>query len=195
MLSTGEKPCKSLIRLLLLLAGCWAILLAKRKGIIMFKKILVVSAVAALTSMPTLAQETATMIDVVKNAGCGCCNGWIAQMEAEGFSVKAINLSNDELSDIKVARGLSPQLWACHTATIGEYTVEGHTPAADIRRLLLEQPDAIGIATPGMPLGSPGMDPLGAPGMGFGPDDIEPYDVLLVLRDGTTEIFSSYPGA
>ncbi len=161
----------------------------------MFKKILVVSAVAVLIAVPVAAQSTATLIEVVKNAGCGCCNGWIAQMQDEGFTIEARNLPNEELYDIKVSRGLSPELWACHTATIGGYTVEGHTPADDIRRLLLEQPDAIGIATPGMPLGSPGMDPIGAPSMGFSAEDVEPYDVLLVLNDGTTEIFSSYPGA
>ncbi|VAW22677.1 CopG protein, partial [hydrothermal vent metagenome] len=156
----------------------------------MFKRILVVSAIAALTSMPSVAQETATLIDVVKNAGCGCCDGWIAQMQEEGFTVKSSNLSNEELYDIKVARGLSPELWACHTASVQGYTVEGHTPAADILRLLDLAPDAIGIATPGMPLGSPGMDPIGAPSMGFDASDVEPYDVFLVLRDGTTEVFS-----
>jgi len=159
------------------------------------KKIFVAGAVVVMGIAPVFAQNTPTLIEVVKNAGCGCCDGWIARMQEKGFVVKSQNISNDELYDIKEAAGLSSQLWSCHTASVGGYTIEGHTPADDIRRLLLEQPEAIGIATPGMPLGSPGMDPLGAPGMGFTDEDIEPYDVFLVLKDGTSEIFASYPGA
>ncbi len=153
----------------------------------MFTKIFAVSAMAALIGMPAAAQEEMPLIGVVKNESCGCCGGWIARMQEEGFRVEAENLSYEELYDIKVSRGLSEELMSCHTASVAGYTVEGHVPAADIRRLLALAPDAIGIATPGMPLGSPGM--------GDGRVEAEPYQVFLVLRDGSREVFSSYPGA
>ncbi len=161
----------------------------------MLRKTLAALVFAALPATLATAQTPQVVIDVVKNAGCGCCEGWIARMQEEGFTLFSQNLSSEELYDIKVSRGLSTELMACHTATVGGYTVEGHVPAREIRRLLAELPDAIGIATPGMPLGSPGMDPIGAPSMGFSADDVEPFEVLLVLNDGSTEVFASYGGA
>ena len=85
----------------------------------------------------------------------------------------------------KVDNGIDAKLASCHTAKVGGYTIEGHVPAQEIRRLLRERPDAIGLSVPGMPLGSPGMD---------SGDDRESFDVLLVRRDGSTEVFASYPG-
>jgi len=161
----------------------------------MLRKTLAALVFAALPASVATAQTTQVVIDVVKNAACGCCEGWIVRMQEEGFTLNSQDLSGEELYDIKVSRGLSTELMACHTATVAGYTVEGHVPAREIRRLLAELPDAIGIATPGMPLGSPGMDPIGAPSMGFSADDVEPYDVLLVLNDGTTEVYASYGGA
>lgn len=90
-----------------------------------------------------------------------------------------------QLMRFKLDNGIDAKKASCHTGKIGGYTIEGHVPAQDIRRLLRTRPDAIGLSVPGMPLGSPGMD--------FG-DDRQSYDVLLVRRDGATEVFASYPG-
>ena len=81
---------------------------------------------------------------------------------------------------------ITPELASCHTADVEGYVIEGHVPVADIERLLAERPDALGLAVPGMPYGSPGMGPE---------SEREAYDVLLILRDGTTDVFTSYKSA
>ncbi|HEX7074442.1 MAG TPA: DUF411 domain-containing protein [Hyphomicrobiaceae bacterium] len=122
-------------------------------------------------------------IEVFKSATCGCCSGWIAHIEQNGFSAKAQNLAAGQLARVKADAGLSPDLQSCHTAKIGGYVIEGHVPAEDIRRLLAEKPDVIGLTVPGMPLGSPGME---------AGNEKEPFEVLLVRRDGKTEVFSRH---
>jgi hypothetical protein len=122
-------------------------------------------------------------MQVWKSPTCGCCNDWIAILQAEGFSVKAIDEGN---TAARQRLGIPAKLGSCHTALIGGYAVEGHVPPREIRRLLAEQPAAVGLTVPGMPIGSPGMD---------GPEyngRRDPYDVLLVLRDGNTRVFASY---
>jgi hypothetical protein len=89
-----------------------------------------------------------------------------------------------EIVQHKMRLGLSAPLFSCHTGEIEGYVVEGHVPPEDIRRLLAERPDAVGLSVPGMPVGSPGME--------YG-DNRDAYDVLLVRRDGSTEVFASYP--
>jgi len=131
------------------------------------------------------AQGTAPVIEVLKQASCGCCGGWVARMQEAGFTVNVQNVSGDALYAAKEAAGFSGDLWACHTASVGGYTVEGHVPVSEITRLLGERPAALGIATPGMPTGSPGME--------FG-DERDAYDVLLVKLDGSTQVYATYPG-
>jgi hypothetical protein len=146
----------------------------------MFRKIILLGTVF-LTIAPALAQ--AADMTVFKSASCGCCGGWIKHMEDNGFRVVARNAPPAVLTQRKLAAGLKPDLTSCHTGEVAGYIVEGHVPAADVRRLLMERPTAIGLAVPDMPLGSPGMES----------DSIkEPYNVLLVKKDGTTEVFSSY---
>lgn len=130
-----------------------------------------------------VATASGQTIEVLKSATCGCCSAWIAHIEKNGFTAKAQDLAAGQLARAKADAGLSPDLQSCHTAKIGGYVVEGHVPASDIRRLLSEKPDAIGLTVPGMPIGSPGMDAGG---------EKEAYEVLLVRRDGTTEVFSRY---
>lgn len=130
-----------------------------------------------------VATASGQTIEVLKSATCGCCSAWIAHIEKNGFTAKAEDLAAGQLARAKADAGLSPDLQSCHTAKIGGYVVEGHVPASDIRRLLSEKPDAIGLTVPGMPIGSPGMDAGG---------EKEAYEVLLVRRDGTTEVFSRY---
>jgi hypothetical protein len=123
---------------------------------------------------------------VLKDPNCGCCNAWIAILERDGFRVTTETSFGTALFREKAARGIPPAMASCHTADVGGYVVEGHVPPADIRRLLAERPDAVGLAVPGMPYGSPGMGPE---------HRREAYDVHLVRRDGTTEVFARYEAA
>jgi len=108
----------------------------------------------------------------------------MAYMEKNGFTVRA----NDDGSNAAARRrfGIADRYGACHTAAVEGYAVEGHVPAREIRRLLAERPDAIGLAVPKMPIGSPGMD-----GPPYGGEH-EPYDVLLLTKDGGSRVFQSY---
>ena len=139
-------------------------------------------ATTVLVASPLWAEET---VEVLKSASCGCCIAWGEHMREQGFAVSEKNVSLVELNTAKNEAGLREEHKSCHTAYVDGYVVEGHVPADDVRRLLTERPDAIGLAVPGMPFGSPGM---GEPG-----PDAEPYDVLLVKRDGSTEVYSSHP--
>lgn len=105
-------------------------------------------------------------------------------MRDAGFTLTERDLPLADLNAAKVEAGLKPGQSSCHTARIDGYVIEGHVPQRDVKRLLKERPDAIGLTVPDMPYGSPGMGEAG--------DDADPYDVLLVKRDGTTEVYQSY---
>jgi hypothetical protein len=121
---------------------------------------------------------------VWKTSGCGCCLGWIDHIKQAGFAVEARNIDAGSLMKMKLNAGLRAELASCHTAMLGRYVIEGHVPAREVGRLLSEQPDAIGLAVPGMPVGSPGMEDGTAR---------DAYDVLLIKKDGSTEVYASYP--
>lgn len=123
-------------------------------------------------------------IEVWKTPNCGCCGKWIDHLEENGFSVKANNTRHKILDRIKLQAGIETKLASCHTGRIDGYTIEGHVPAEDIKRLLAEKPDAIGLSVPKMPLGSPGMEQSDG--------STEPYNVFLVKKDGSTEIFAKH---
>lgn len=129
------------------------------------------------------AQAAADQVQVYKSASCGCCVGWIRHLEQHGFRVTAHDLPSAALMQKKLKAGLKPEQSSCHTAEVGGYVVEGHVPAREVKRLLAERPDAVGLAVPDMPLGSPGMEADGT---------TEPYDVLLIRRDGRAEVFATY---
>lgn len=133
-----------------------------------------------------LRAENDPAIHVVKDPGCPCCNTWIGHLRDSGFAVSFEERSVEDLATFKRERGIPDSLTSCHTAVISDYTIEGHVPAADIRRLLVEAPDAVGLSVPGMPFGSPGMGPE---------TEREAYDVILVGRDGNASTFASYPAA
>lgn len=119
---------------------------------------------------------------VHKTATCGCCKVWVKHMENAGFRVETRDVT--DLGPIKERLGVPYGKGSCHTAEVGGYFVEGHVPAADIKRLLAEKPDAKGLTVPGMPLGSPGMEvPDGT---------VQPYAVELVGRDGKTRVYSRH---
>lgn len=128
------------------------------------------------------ARET-PLVEVWKSPTCGCCKDWVKHMEDTGFRV-TVNDSGNTTARARV--GIPQRLGSCHTAVVAGYAIEGHVPADDIRRLLREKPKALGLAVPGMPIGSPGMD---GPEYGGRKDA---YDVLLVERNGTTSVYRSY---
>jgi hypothetical protein len=111
---------------------------------------------------------SATMV-VTRNPGCGCCSAWIEHVRSAGFQVEVID--SQDLAPLKARLGIPTRLVSCHTAEIGGYVLEGHVPAPAIERLLAERPDATGLAVPGMPIGSPGMEISGS--------SDESYEVVL----------------
>ena len=135
-----------------------------------------------LWTSPALAAAEAS-IEVWKSATCKCCINWVKHLEANGFAVTVNAVDPSMLDRIKRQLGIGEDIAACHTAKIGPYVVEGHVPAPDIKRLVAEQPDALGLTVPAMPVGSPGME-QGA--------EAEPYDVLLINKDGTTAVYASH---
>ena len=141
---------------------------------------------AAFAVAPPALADTLPKIHVAKDAGCGCCNAWIGHVRDAGFPVSFEEMERGTLESLKQSLGLTPEQFSCHTALVDDYVIEGHVPAADIRRLLDTRPDVIGLTVPGMPYGSPGMG---------SEDSRDAYDVLLVRRDGSLEIFTSYQAA
>lgn len=142
-----------------------------------------VGAGAAYTFTPITSTEVqAEEITVYKSPTCGCCTDWIKHMEDNGFKVVAKDVQN--MHQIKQQAGLTPGLGSCHTAFVDGYVIEGHVPASDVKRLLEERPDARGLAVPGMPIGSPGMEVAGRPN--------DPYDVVLFRENGQQERFSHH---
>ncbi len=123
-------------------------------------------------------------MDVYKTPTCGCCGAWVDHLKAAGFSVKFVEV--DDTSPVRKRFGLPEKFGSCHTGVVDGYVIEGHVPAADIKRLLGSRPAALGLAVPGMPIGSPGMEY---------PGRSDPYDVLLIDRKGRESVFSHYPKA
>lgn len=121
------------------------------------------------------------LVTMHRDPSCGCCGGWADHLRAAGFPVNVVETSR--LNAIKVKLGVPNDLWSCHTAEIGAYLVEGHVPAAAIEKLLAQKPEAQGLAAPGMPIGSPGMEG-GEP---------ETFEVILFGAQGA-RIFGRYRG-
>jgi hypothetical protein len=142
-------------------------------------------ATAALSVSPAMAESVPKM-HVLKDPSCGCCGAWIKVMRLAGFDVSVQEASNEDLFRFKLTSGITEELASCHTAMIGGYLVEGHVPPGDVKRLLAERPDALGLSVPGMPWGAPGMGPE---------SERDAYDVLLFRKDRSTEIFSRYAAA
>lgn len=142
-------------------------------------------AVSAAAAVPAVA-DARFALHVLKDPNCGCCSAWVEIVQADGFEVTVEESMGTALARYKLDNGIPQEMGSCHTGRIAGYMIEGHVPPADIRRLLEERPDAIGLAVPGMPYGSPGMGP-----------EIErdAYEVFLIRRNGSTEVFSSYGAA
>ena len=138
-------------------------------------------AVVATAVGALLAQSPAT-IAVVRDPGCGCCLQWVAHLKKAGYN--AIVTESSNMAAVKDSRGVPAAARSCHTGVIGGYVIEGHVPAEDIKRLLKDRPNVVGLAVAGMPSGSPGMEvPSGV---------IAPYDVLAFDKAGKTTVFASH---
>jgi hypothetical protein len=137
----------------------------------------------AVGGLPVGAATPRIPVQVWKSEGCGCCKDWVKHLEANGFSVQVHDSGN---TDARERLGIPLALASCHTGHVNGYALEGHVPAREIHRLLKERPKAVGLAVPGMPLGSPGMD---------GPETggrRQPYDVLLVAHGGGSRVYRHY---
>jgi len=128
---------------------------------------------------PIVSPKTPT-ITVYKDPGCGCCKNWIEHLIKHGYRVDAKDTPG--MTEVKRTLGVPDRLSACHTAVVNGYLIEGHVPASDIARLLREKPKVAGLAVPGMPMGSPGME---------GPR-AQHYQVLSFDKAGKTKVFASY---
>ena len=124
--------------------------------------------------------NAAPTITVYKDPSCGCCKSWIEHLIKHGYRVDAKD--TPAMAEVKRTLGVSEALTSCHTAVVNGYLIEGHVPAADIARLLKQKPKVAGLAVPGMPMGSPGME---------GPRQ-QHYQVLSFDKNGKTRIFASY---
>lgn len=146
--------------------------------------------IAAQHLRPSPAEESPTAevvspspdtVVVYKSPNCGCCVKWIDHLKQAGFTVETRDEA--QMSLIRTKLGVTETVASCHTATVNGYVIEGHVPAEDIRQLLAKRPKAIGIAVPGMPIGSPGME-VG--------DRVEPYQTLLFNAEGKTTVFNQH---
>ena len=147
-----------------------------------FKSAGALAALSALPTMPALAAPAGPEVQVFKSPTCGCCGAWVEHMRAAGFTVNVTEV--DDTTAARKRLGLPDRYGSCHTATVGGYVLEGHVPAAEVKRLLAAKPKAIGLAVPGMPPSAPGMDVPGRK---------DPYQVLLVDSTGQSTVFANYP--
>jgi hypothetical protein len=145
--------------------------------------LLIAPAFALFAVVAVMAQRPASpMVEVYKDPGCGCCSAWADHLKAAGFTVNVTEKA--DLADFKTTHGVPSQARSCHTALVGGYVLEGHVPAADVQRLLKEKPAVVGIAVPGMPIGSPGMEVKGMKAAA--------YDVVTFDKQGATKVYASY---
>ena len=146
------------------------------------KAIMLTLMALVLISCNASEQVQATEVTMYKDPNCGCCGDWAKHLNREGF--KVIEKTSSDMGGVKSEYGVPSRLASCHTALIDGYIIEGHVPADDIKRLLKERPDVVGLTAPGMPMKSPGMQAEGLP-----PKN---YDVLSFDKNGKTAVYTSY---
>ncbi|MEM8531165.1 MAG: DUF411 domain-containing protein [Chloroflexota bacterium] len=143
--------------------------------------ILITACAAPANEHANTSQTTQAMI-VYKSPTCGCCSDWVRYAEEHGYTVTVKEMQ--DMTPIKAEHSIPPTMQSCHTTLIDGYVIEGHVPIEDVERLLTERPNVAGIAVPGMPVGSPGMEVAGT--------EPQPFDVMVFDTDGSTEVFSRY---
>jgi len=136
---------------------------------------------AATKKTKAAAPTTPALITVYKSPTCGCCAHWIEHLQEAGFETKVIN--SEDMDAIKLAQRVPNEMMSCHTGVVDGYFIEGHVPAEDIKKLLTQRPKARGLAVPGMPMGSPGMEMEG---------HVDVYSVYLVQADGSADVYSHH---
>jgi hypothetical protein len=144
-----------------------------------------VATVAVAVVWLNLSSSSAAVPEIVvyKTPTCGCCSNWIKHLQDSGLNVQAVNVAST--AEVHQRFGVPRQLGSCHTAVFGDYWAEGHVPADLVQKLMTEKPDdIIGIAVPGMPMGSPGME---------GPNPVE-YQVLAYGKDGSVTVYATRQG-
>ena len=147
-----------------------------------FLKKLTLGATLILTSLNSFAADSLPEVTVYKSATCGCCSGWVKHMEENGF--KVVSHDVQDLAHYKDKAGVPGDVRSCHTAFVDGYAVEGHVPAEDVLKLLEEKTAGVtGLAVPGMPMGSPGMD--------YGHQK-DAYKVISFTRDGKTSVYAEH---
>lgn len=147
------------------------------------KKPVLAVLVAGALSLAGLAaaQRSAPTVEVFKSPTCGCCANWVKHLEANGFRTKVTDV--EDMTQVKTKYSVPGRVQSCHTGVVDGYVVEGHVPAADIHRLLEQKPAVTGVAVPGMPIGSPGMEQG---------TTRQPYNVLTFDKRGQIGVFATY---
>ena len=156
--------------------------MALRSFVAHLPMVLAAAALVGTDAGPAAAQKSPSvkpMLSVFKTATCGCCAKWVDHMRANGFDAQVKDVEN--IDEVRQQLGVPPRLGSCHTARVGRYVVEGHIPSDAVHRLLKERPAVSGLAVPGMPIGSPGME---VPG-GYR----QPYAILTFDRAGQTTVY------
>ena len=151
------------------------------------RRSLMVASAFSVLALPVLAATNSNnpTIDVWKTPTCGCCKEWVSHLENAGFKTSVHDV--EDTSAIRAQKGIPLALASCHTGAVAGYALEGHVPASEIKRLLSERPNAVGLAVAGMPMGSPGME--GPPGA----NQPQPrFDVLLVSKQGVPTVYRAY---
>jgi hypothetical protein len=140
---------------------------------------------AAALALParSIAKPAGPLVEVWKDPNCGCCGDWVLHLKANGLQVVVHDTGNTAM---RARLGIAQRFASCHTAVVGGYAIEGHVPAREVLRLLRDRPDALGLAVPGMPVGSPGMDGPAYQGRK------DPYEVLLLLDNGSARVYQAY---
>lgn len=148
----------------------------------MTRNVMLVMTAVVVGYVTLVGQQQQPTIDVYKGATCGCCSKWVEHLKSHGFTVRTTN--REDLAEFKASHRVPRRVQSCHTAVANGYVVEGHVPASDVQRLLKERPAIVGLAVPGMPIGSPGMEVEGR--------KVQPFDVLAFDKDGQTRGFASH---
>lgn len=148
----------------------------------MTRNVILSLAVALVGSAPMGGQQQPPAVDVYKSATCGCCSKWVEHLKNNGFTVRTTN--REDLAEFKASHHVPRRVQSCHTAVVDGYVIEGHVPASDVQRLIKERPAIVGLAVPGMPIGSPGMEVQGR--------GVQPFDVIAFDNDGQTRVFASH---
>jgi len=144
------------------------------------KNVLLGAATVLLLAVSSPSQQAGPLVTVYKLASCGCCGKWVEHLKANGFTVKVLEVN--DTSSYERQNHVPRSLESCHTAVVNGYTIEGHVPAADIKRLLSERPKAVGLSVPGMPVGSPGMEG----------DHSDPYSVFMFDESGDSPVYARH---